>query len=166
MRDRRNRLKLRLFGRSGKRVRRGLAAADDLCDLIEVARADFALMTRCGIADRLACKFAFLEIGVRAYAARREIVREREHAVVEGVEAGKGDELEAVAQRKEFAAEVRNRRLIEFGFPVERGRAVVREHHARELRVNARSEAPRFSEIRMRCLAPDQVAVRGVGEAA
>ena len=57
VRDRRSRLKLRLFGRSGKRGRRGLAAADDLCDLIEVTRADFAPVTRCGIADRLACEF-------------------------------------------------------------------------------------------------------------
>ena len=119
MRDCGCRLELRLLGRSGKRGRRGLAAADDLCDLIEVARADFALVARCGVAERLAGKFAFLEIGVRAHAARREIVREREHAVIEGVEAGKGDELKAIAHRKELATEFCDRCLIELGFPVE-----------------------------------------------
>ncbi len=91
---------------------------------------------------------------------------EVEHAVVEGVEAGQGDELELVAHGAQFALELGDLVVVEGGLPVERGRAVVREHLVRVLRVDRLGELAGLGQVRGAGLDPDEVGVRGVGQAA
>jgi hypothetical protein len=165
-RDGRLFLELCFFGRTGQGGRPRFAAADELGNLIEVAGPDFELVACGGVAERLACEFAYLEVRIRAHAARCKIVCEREHAVVECVKTGERDELEAVTHCKERVAKARDRRFVEFCFPVERRRAVVREHLVQILRVDAVGEPLRFCKAGVGSLAPDQVAVRRVGESA
>ena len=93
--------------------------------------------------------------------------RELEHAVVQRVEAGERDELELVAHRAELALELGDGRVVEVLLPVERRRAVVGEQLARELaRGSPRRTCCACAEIGRRRLAPDEVGVRRVGEAA
>ena len=82
------------------------------------------------------------------------------------MEAGEGDELEAVAERREVALERRDLGVAQVLAPVERRRAVVGEELAGELLVDRGGELLGLRHVGRRRLAPDQVGVGGVGEAA
>src|SRR6185369_5438086 len=79
---------------------------------------------------------------------------------------GERDELEPVAHRSQLALESRDRPVVEILLPVERRRAVVREHLPRIFRLDRFGKAFREVEVRFAGLAPDEVRVRGVREAA
>src|SRR4029453_19551423 len=116
-----------IFGGPVQRRRRSLAAADDGGDLVEVARADLALVLPPGEALFSGGEVLLLQLDERAHVVARVAVGELEHGVVEGVEAREGDELELVAHRAEIALEFRDGGVVEVALPVERRRAVVGE---------------------------------------
>src|SRR6185436_17044785 len=99
----------------------------------------------------------FLQLDERAHVAARVAVREVEHRRVEAVETGERDELELVAHRTELTLEPADRRIVEVLLPVERRRAVVREHLARILRLDRLCEGLREIEIGLARLAPDEI---------
>src|SRR5262245_16497022 len=113
------------FGRFGEGESRGEAAGDDLCDGVGVAGADFTLVFCGAVAVGLGGELAGLELAVGGHVAVVVAAREVEHAHVEGVEAGEGDELELVAHGAELALELGDGGVVEVLFPVEGGRAVV-----------------------------------------
>ena len=76
-------------------------------------------MARRGVAGRLAGEFGLLQLGVSGHAAFPVAAGQLEHAMIEAVEAGQGDELEFVAHRAEFALEAGDRVLVELRLPVE-----------------------------------------------
>ena len=82
------------------------------------------------------------------------------------MEAGQGDELELVAHLRQRRLEARNGRVVQLLLPVERRRAVVGQQLAGELRVDGIGKAFGFLKIRLGSLAPDQVGVGRVGQAA
>src|SRR5260370_2925565 len=82
-----------LFGRAvQRRCRRG-AAADGQRHLVVVAGADLSLVASGGVAARLAGELRLLEFGISSHAGALVGIRQLEHAVVERVESGQGDEL-------------------------------------------------------------------------
>src|SRR5205085_8533257 len=91
---------------------------------------------------------------------------EVEHRVVEGVEAGQRDELEAVPQLAQVPLEGEQLVVRQVALPVERRRAVVGERLAWMLGMYRLREAARLLDVRLGRLAPDQVGVRRVGHAA
>src|SRR5271165_946114 len=111
------------------RERHGLRGRRDrLRDQVEVAGARLALVLGGGVAERLVRELRLLQPHVRRHVLVRVAVRELEHGVVECVEPGEGDELEAVPHRRQFLLELGDRRLVQLRPPVERRRAVVGEH--------------------------------------
>src|SRR5207247_73543 len=154
---------LGLLGRPCEGDRRAAAAVHDLRDLVEVADPHELLMLHGLVAIVLSREFPRLQLGVCRHAARAVVLRQREHAVVQRVEAGEGDELELVAHRAKLLLEAGELRSIEMALPVERRRAVVREQLARILLVDGFGELARFSEIRFRRLEPEHVGVRRIG---
>src|SRR5512134_2284627 len=78
------------------------------------------------------------------------------------MEPGERDELELVAHRAQLALELGDRRVIEVALPVERRRAVIRQHLLRVLPAYPFGEALRKAEIRRPGLAPHHVRVLGV----
>src|SRR5687767_8861580 len=84
--------------------RRGgrLAAGDHLGDLVEVARADLALVLDRGEALLRGGELLLLQLDESAHLLARVAVGELEHRVVERMEAGEGDELELVAHRAQL----------------------------------------------------------------
>ena len=82
------------------------------------------------------------------------------------MEAGEGDELELVAHGGEVFLEGVDLGLGEFGAPVEGGGTVVGEELAGELGVDGGGELFGFGYVGFGGLAPDDVGVGGVGEAA
>src|SRR3954454_720045 len=80
---------------------------------IEGAGADLALVAGGGVAGRLGGELGLLEPDIGGHALRGEALGQVEHRVVEGVEAGQGDELEPVAHRGEFLAELRDGLLVQ-----------------------------------------------------
>ncbi len=111
-------------------------------------------------------ELGLLELHVGAHPAGGVAARELEHRVADRVEAGERHELEPVAHRGELVLERRDRRVVEVLAPVERGRAVVGEELAGELRVHGFGELGRLVEVGRRGLAPEHVRVRRVGEGA
>ena len=89
-----------------------------------------------------------------------------EHRVVQGVEAGQGDELELVPHLAEFALELLDGAVVEVLAPVEGRRAVVGQQLVRVPRVDGIGELPRLIQVRGGGLHPEQVRVRRVREAA
>ena len=123
-------------------------------------------MARCGVA---------VAFGFELFGLQRDIARhvrlgvglgQLEHRVVESMPTGKSDELERVAHRAEFFLEHRDRGVVEVLAPVERRRAVVRQHLVRVLGLDGFREATGLVEVWGRGLTPDQVGVRRVGQAA
>jgi len=139
---------------------------DDLGHGVEVAGADLVLVADGGVAVLGGGKLGLLQLAVGGHAAVAVLPGELVHAVVEGVEAGQGDELVLVAHGAELALEPGDGAGVELGGPVERRRAVVHQELAGELLVDGLGEQARLLEIGLARLAPDQVGVRGVGEAA
>ena len=80
--------------------------------------------------------------------------------------AGESDELEGVAHGAQLLLEHGDLSVVEVRPPVERGRAVVGQHLLRVHRTDGLGELPGLVEIGRGGLAPEQVAVRRVGEAA
>src|SRR6185436_1559274 len=116
---------LLVLGGAVQRRGRGLAARHDLRDLVEVARADFALVLDRGEPLLRGGELLLLQLDERAHVVARIAVRELEHRVVERMESGQRDELEFVAHGAELALELGDRRVVEVAFPVERRRAVI-----------------------------------------
>src|SRR6476661_1335655 len=106
--------------RAGERGGRRLAACDDLRYLVEVARADLALVACRAIALRLSGELGLLQVGVGRHSAIPVAGRQREHAMVERMEASQRDELELVAHRSKLALEGRDGGLVQLLLPVER----------------------------------------------
>src|SRR6478672_8143538 len=153
----------------GGSVQRGggrLAGLDDLRHLVEVAGADLALVLDRGEAALRRREFLLLQLDERGHVVARVAVGEVEHAVVQRVEAGQRDELELVAHGAQLALEFRDGRVVEVLLPVERRRAVVGEHLAGMDFLDALGEAAREVQIRRAGLAPHEVGVGGVRDAA
>src|SRR5690606_10737548 len=118
-----------LSGLGGARERQGGAARVERSgDVVEVAGAHLALVPGGGVPAFLGGELAFLELHVGAHARAGVAVGEVEHGVVEGVEAGEGDELEGEAHRSELALESGDRVVVQVALPVEGRGAVVGEH--------------------------------------
>src|ERR1700743_2084199 len=138
---------LGFFGGAGHGGGGGGAARDDFADEVEVAGADFALVAGGGVAEGLAGEFGLLHFGVGEHASVAVVVGEGEHAVVEGVEAGEGDELEFVAHGAELALEFADGEGVQLLGPVEGGGAVVGEPFAGEVAVDGFGEAAGLFEV-------------------
>src|SRR5262249_11284370 len=93
-------------------------------------------------------KLLLLQARISRHAFLSKAPRQLEHAVVQRVETGQSDELEFVSHSRQFALEPGDGGIVELAFPVERRRAVVSEHFARELCMNALGETARLFEIR------------------
>src|SRR5580658_4001193 len=156
-------LELLLLGTAGERGDRGSSAAHRLRDGIEVAGADLALVLGGRVAGSLRGELRLLQRHVRGHLLRLVAARQLEHRVVERVEAGERDELEAIAHGGELALELRDGRIVELSLPVEGRRAVVGEQLAGELLVDALGELARLRQVRFGGLAPHQVRVGRVG---
>src|SRR5690606_2079951 len=156
---------LRVLGRTLQR-RRGRLALDGRRHRVEIAGADLALVLHRGEAQLRRRELGFLQLDERAHLLARVAVRQVEHAVVQRVEAGERDELELVAHRAELALELRDRLLVEVLLPVERRRAVVGEHLARELLVDRLGEGARELQVGRARLAPDEIGVGRIRQTA
>ncbi len=119
---------------------RGHAMGNDLCDLIEVPGAYLALVFGRGVSKVLKLELRLLQLRVAGHAMCTVLVRQLEHAVVEGMETGQGDELEPVSHLCQFLLEDGDGLGIELLAPVEGGRAVIGQHLAGKLFVNGFSE--------------------------
>jgi hypothetical protein len=108
----------------------------------------------------------FLQFHERRHLTARVAVRQIEHAVVETVESGQGDELELVAHRAQLALEASDRCIVEVLFPVERRRAVVRQHLVREPGVDRIGKRLGEVEIGLAGFAPKQIGIGSVSESA
>ena len=82
------------------------------------------------------------------------------------MEACQCDELELVAHGTELALELGDGGIVEVLFPVERRRAVIRQHLARELGMDGVSKLLGEGQIRLAGLTPDQIGVFGIGQTA
>jgi hypothetical protein len=107
-----------------------------------------------------------LEVDEGAHVVARIAVGQVEHRVVQAVEAGQRDELELVAHGAELALELGDGGVVEVLLPVEGRRAVVGQHLAGELRVDGIGERLASFQVGLAGLAPDQVGVGRVGQAA
>src|ERR1700719_4612440 len=92
--------------------------------------------------------------------------RQLKHTQVQGMEARQGHELILVSHASQLRLKARNRFFVELLAPIEAGRAVVSQQLARKLRVGSIGELPRFFQIRMRSLAPDQIRIGSISQAA
>src|ERR1700681_4106528 len=90
---------LLVFGRSLERGGRGPCALDRLRHRVEVAGTHLALVLDRGEALGDRRELRFLQLHERCHLAASVAMRQIEHAVVQTVEAGEGDELELVAHR-------------------------------------------------------------------
>lgn len=106
-----------------------------------------------------------LQLRVRGHAPRAVRLSQLEHPVVERVEPGQRDKLEAVPEGAELLLERRNLRLVHRAAPVEAGRAVVGQELPGELGVDGGGELAGLVEVRGRGLDPEEVGVGGIGEA-
>ena len=131
---------------------------------VEVPGADLRLVPDRRVAAVGGGELRLLQLDVRRHAGLGVAVGQVEHRVVEGVEAGEGDELERIAHGAELVLELRDRRVVQGRLPVERRRAVVGELLAGELRVDRLRELTGEREVGLAGLDPDQVAVRRIGK--
>ena len=146
------------FGGADERERRAVGVEGG-GDAVEVAGAHLPLVFGRGVAARLRRELGLLQFDVRAHLAVAISGCEFEHPVVEGVEAGKGDELERVAHRAQLALESRDLVVVEVALPVEAGRAVVRQLLVGELRMDALRKGARELDVRLARLHPEHVGV-------
>src|SRR5690606_25594091 len=134
------RLELLLFGRTGQRRRGGLITLDRLRNSVEVTCAHLALVLHSSEAQVGSSEFLLLQFHERAHLTAGITMGQFEHAVVQGVEAGQRDELETIAHGAEFTLELGDGVVVQVLLPVERRRAVVCQHLARELAMNRLGE--------------------------
>ena len=111
-------------------------------------------------------ELGFLQLDIGAHGAIGVAAGEVEHRVVQGVEAGQGDELELVAQVGQLLLERRDLGVRQVLLPVEARRAVVGQELAGELGVDRRGEVASELDVRLSRLDPQQVRVGGEGESA
>src|SRR5207237_8585373 len=104
--------------------------------------------------------------GLSGHAAVLMVAGQFEHAMVEAVEAGESDELEFVAHRPELTLEAGDGVGIELCRPVEAWRAIVGEQLAGIFLLDLLGEPLRLAEVRVAGLPPEQIGMRGEGEAA
>ena len=154
------------FRRARQRRRRRIAAGDDLRHLVEIAGADLPLMARRFVTVLLERELRLLQLGIRRHPSVPVPPRQREHAVVERVEAGERHELEFIAHLADALLECGDLLLAQLLAPVEGRRAVIGEQFARVLRMNRFGEPARFVDVRLGRLAPDEVGVRRVRQPA
>src|SRR5207245_9842029 len=133
-----------------------------LRDAVEVAGADLPLVAGRRVAVALERELVLLQPDIRAHAFRSVAPRQLEHRLVEGVEAGERDELEAVAEPAERRLEGGDLVVAQMPAPVERRRAVVGEQLAGEALVDRLRELTRLAHVRGRRLEPEDVRVRRV----
>ena len=155
-----------VFGRTVQRGRRRLALLDGLRHGVEIAGADFALMLDRGEALFGRGEFGFLQFDERASSGCAHSRAPGGTSSSSGVEAGQRDELELVAHRAEFALELGDGRVVQVLLPVERRRAVVRQHLAGELAMDGFGKVARERQVGLAGFAPDQVDIRRIGQAA
>ena len=106
-----------------------------------------------------------MQFGIRAHAAVLVTPGQLEHAEIELVETGQGNELELVAHRTQLALVGLDRGLVQIGFPVERGRAVIGHHLARMGFLDGLGEALGLFQVRLGGLPPQKVCHFGIGQA-
>ena len=123
-------------------------------------------MTRGGVAGGLVGELALLQLGIGRHAAIAIAVRQLEHRVVQGVEAGQGHELELVAHGPQLTLELGDGGVVQLGLPVEGGRAVVGHQLAGVLLLHGLGELLGVVQVRVRGLPPQQVGDVGIGQAA
>jgi hypothetical protein len=107
-----------------------------------------------------------LQARIRCHAALLVSPRQLEHGQIQRVDARQGDELEFVAHGPRLLLEALDGGIIQVLLPIERRRAVVRQHLAGMSSQDRFREAPRLFEIRLGGLAPNQVGVGRIGNAA
>ena len=112
-------MKLLGFGRPAQRRGGGFPAGDESRHFVEVAGADFALMFSRGVTIGLGCELCLLQFGIGRHSALAVTVCKLEHAVIEGVKSGQGNELKLVAHRAQLALEVYHCAAVKFFLPVE-----------------------------------------------
>src|ERR1044072_1080596 len=154
--------KLRLLGRSFQRDRRAAAAMHDLRNLVEIAHAHKLLVPDRLVSLPLGREFARLQVGIGSHATLLIVLREREDAVIQRVEARQRDELEFVPHRAELSLERGELAVREMALPVERRRTVVREQLAGILPQDRFRELLRLGEIGLGGLEPQHVGVRRI----
>src|SRR5699024_11580761 len=98
-----------------------------------------------------------LQLDVGAHLPLAVVRGELEHAVVQRVEAGQGDELKGVAHRGQLPLERGDLVVVEVLLPVEAGRAVVGELLLGEVAVDPLGEGAGQLEVRLGGLDPQQV---------
>src|SRR5699024_11036901 len=133
-------------------------------DGVEVAGANLTLVLDGGEAALLSClELTVLQVDEGGHAFTGVAVCQVEHAVVEGVEASQGDELELEAHGAQFLLELGDLICIQVCGPVEGRGAVVGQQLVRELAADALCELLGQCEVRGAGLHPDHVCVGGVG---
>mmetsp|Transcript_1804 Transcript_1804/g.2609 ORF Transcript_1804/g.2609 Transcript_1804/m.2609 type:complete len:435 (+) Transcript_1804:320-1624(+) len=105
-----------------------------------------------------------LELRVGGHTSLGVLLGEAEHAVVEGMETGKGDELELVAEGTEGLLEGTDLLIAKELLPVEGRRAVVGEELAGELGVDGSGELLGLLHVGLTGLEPDEIGIGSVGE--
>src|ERR1044072_6229820 len=155
---------LSLFGRSFQRDRRAAAAMHDLRNLVEIADPHNLLVPDRLVSLPLGREFARLQVGIGSHATLLIVLREREDAVIQRVEARQRDELEFVPHRAELSLERGELAVREMALPVERRRTVVREQLAGILPQDCFRELLRLGEIGLGGLEPQRSEERRVGK--
>ncbi|SKW76392.1 Uncharacterised protein [Mycobacteroides abscessus subsp. massiliense] len=115
-----------------------------------------------GVATRLGSELTLLQVDVGRHALAGVTVGQVEHRVVQGVEAGQGDELELEAHGTQFLLELGDGRVVQVLLPVEGRAAVVGQQLVREVGLDGLGELASDLEVRHTGLHPDEVGVRSV----
>ena len=142
------------------------AGLDGLGHRIEIAGTDFTLMLDCSEAAVSSGELALLQLYERTHLAAGITMCQIEHAVVQGMEAGQGNELELVAHGAEFFLEFGDGGIVEIFLPVEARRAVISQQLAREFGVNRFGELSREFQIGFAGFTPDKIGVGRIGQTA
>ena len=116
-----------------------------------------------GEAAGLGLELAVLQVHEGGHLVAGVAVGQIEHGVVEGVEAGQGDELELEAHGAQLVLELGDLVVVQVGGPLEGRGAVVGQELVRELGADALGELLGELEIRGTGLHPDHVGVRSEG---
>src|SRR6516162_2868114 len=156
-----NSVELALFSGTGQRGGRRLRVHGG-GDAVEVAGTDLALVLGGGVATLLGFELALLQFDVGAHLVAGVAVGQIEHRVVQRVEARQRDELELESHCGKLLLELRDGAVVEVGLPVERRRAVVRQHRVGVGGLDRLGELLGHLEVRGAGLHPDQVGERRV----
>src|SRR6516165_9016964 len=157
-----NSVELALFGGTGQRGGRRVGV-DRGGDAVEVTGTDLALVLGGGVATLLGFELTLLQLDIGAHLVAGVAVGQIEHRVVQRVEAGQRDELELESHCGKLLLELRDGAVVEVPFPVERRRAVVRQHLVGVGGLDRLGELLGHLEVGGAGLHPDQVGERRVG---